>query len=78
MTRTSTVWSAAAARFPAADVIHDPVGTAARALAALGNERLVVHLDVDVLDALDLPLADIATYGTGLRLEHLTPLLPAV
>ena len=41
----------------------------------LDKDRLVVHLDVDVLDALDLPLADIATYGTGLRLEHLTPLL---
>ena len=38
----------------------------------------MVHLDVDVLDALDLPLADIATYGTGLRLEHLTPLLAAL
>lgn len=65
----------AAARFPAADVISDPTGTAARALASLGDDRLVVHLDVDVLDALDLPLADIATYGIGLRLEHLTPLL---
>ena len=67
-----------AARFPAADVIRDPLDTARRALAALTNERLVVHLDVDVLDALDLPLADIATYGTGLRLEHLTPLLTAL
>ncbi len=64
-----------AARAPAHEVIQDPVGTARRALAALANDRLVVHLDVDVLDALDLPLADIATYGTGLRLEHLTPLL---
>jgi arginase len=68
----------AAARFPAADVIHDPVGAAVGALAALGNDRLVVHLDVDVLDALELPLADIATYGTGLRLEHLTPLMTAL
>jgi arginase len=67
--------AAAAPRFPAADVLQDPAGTAARALASLDNERLVVHLDVDVLDALDLPVADIATYGTGLRLEHLTPLL---
>ena len=66
---------AGAARFPAADVVHNPVETAASALAALAQERLVLHLDVDVLDALDLPLADIATYGTGLRLEHLTPLL---
>ena len=68
----------AAPRFPAATVVRDPVDTAARALAALVNERLVVHLDVDVLDALDLPLADIATYGTGVRLEHLTPLLHAL
>jgi arginase len=34
-----------------------------------------VHFDVDVLDALDLPLADIATYGTGMRLDHVGPLL---
>lgn len=68
----------AAARFPATTVIRDPVDTAGRALAALVNERLVVHFDVDVLDALDLPMADIATYGTGVRLEHLTPLLRAL
>ncbi len=50
-----------------------------RALAALGDhDQLVLHLDVDVLDALDLPLADIATYGTGLGLEHLVPLLAVV
>jgi arginase len=35
----------------------------------------VVHFDVDVLDALDLPLADIATYGTGMRLDQVGPLL---
>jgi arginase len=34
-----------------------------------------VHFDVDVLDALELPLADIATYGTGMRLDHVAPLL---
>jgi arginase len=35
----------------------------------------VVRFDVDVLDALELPLADIATYGTGMRLDHVAPLL---
>lgn len=65
----------AAARFPATEVIIDPVGTARRALAALPHQALVIHLDVDVLDALHLPLADIATYGSGLLLDHLQPLL---
>ena len=34
-----------------------------------------MHFDVDVLDALDLPLADIATCETGLRLDHVEALL---
>jgi arginase len=64
------------ARFPGRQLIADPIRTAHQALAALADhDHLVLHLDVDVLDALDLPLADIATYGTGLRLEHLVPLL---
>lgn len=66
------------ARFPASTVIEDPRATARRALAALPHKRLVLHLDVDVLDAFDLPLADIATYGTGLQLTHLTELLAAL
>jgi arginase len=65
----------AASRFPASDVIADPIGTARRALSALPQDALVVHLDVDVLDALHLPLADIATYGSDLQLDHLETLL---
>jgi arginase len=58
-----------------ADVIADPVAAGRNALAALPHRHLVVHFDVDVLDALELPLADIATYGTGMRLDHVAPLL---
>ncbi len=63
------------ARIPASEVITDPADAARRALRALPTERLVVHVDVDVVDALDLPLADIACYGSGLRLSHLTAVL---
>ena len=56
-------------------MIADPVAAGRHALTALPHRHLVVHFDVDVLDALDLPLADIATYGTGLRLDHVVPLL---
>ena len=64
-----------APRLRGAEVIADPVAAGRRALTALPHRHLVVHFDVDVLDALDLPLADIATYGTGLRLDHVAPLL---
>lgn len=64
-----------APRFPASEMVDDPAGTAVRALESLRNEHLVVHLDVDVLDALELPLADIASYGTGVGLDELTPVL---
>ena len=64
-----------APRLRGAEVIADPVAAGRRALAVLPHRHLVVHFDVDVLDALDLPLADIANYGTGLRLDHVAPLL---
>ena len=64
-----------APRLRGAEVIADPVAAGRRALTALPHRHLVVHVDVDVLDALDLPLADIATYGTGMRLDHVGPLL---
>ena len=64
-----------APRLRSPEVIADPVAAGRRALTALPHRHLVVHFDVDVLDALDLPLADIATYGTGLRLDHVAPLL---
>jgi arginase len=62
-------------RIRASEVVVDPEGAAARASAALDHPQLVVHFDVDVVDAFDLPLADIATYGRGLRLDHLIRLL---
>jgi arginase len=64
-----------APRLRGREVIADPLGTARQALAALPHRHLVVHFDVDVLDALELPLADISTYATGVRLDHIAPLL---
>jgi arginase len=64
-----------APRLGGPEVIADPVAAGRRALTALPHRHLVVHFDVDVLDALDLPLADIATYGTGMRLDHVAPVL---
>jgi len=66
-----------------ADVVADPSG-AARAVAegwARPFERLLIHLDVDVLDYLDLPLAENTRRNTGLRFDQLMaalrPLLAA-
>jgi len=67
-----------APRLRGRDLIADPLGTARRSLAALPHRHLVVHFDVDVLDALELPLADISTYATGVRLGHIVPLLTAL
>jgi arginase len=64
-----------APRLPGAEVIANPVAAGRRALTALPHRHLVLHFDVDVVDALDLPLADIATYGTGVQLDHVAPLL---
>lgn len=68
-------------RFTSHEVTADPGGTAARALAHLTarREHVLVHLDVDVLDFLELPVADCPQYGRGLSLatlvEALTPVL---
>jgi len=59
------------ARFPAAGVSADPEGSAHAALAGLDVEHFVVHVDVDVLDFLLAPAADVPLYGRGLELEHL-------
>lgn len=66
------------ARIPAADVAADPDGAAARALAAVtgpGGRPFLVHVDVDVLDALLLPGADVPQYGRGLALDVLVAVL---
>jgi arginase len=56
-----------------AEVAADPSGTA-RAVAsgwAQQFERLLVHLDVDVLDFADMPLAENTRRNTGLRFDEL-------
>lgn len=66
-------------RVPAAEATADPAGSAARAVAAVagpdGARRFVVHVDVDVLDALLMPGPDVPQYGRGLTLDTLVALL---
>ncbi|GIG20503.1 arginase [Cellulomonas chitinilytica] len=65
-----------ALRLPASVVETDPSAAAAHAVATVqGDDGFVVHLDVDVLDFLRLPLADIPTYGRGLAPDDLATLL---
>lgn len=58
-------------RFPATSVAPDPAASAGLALAALTSvtARFVVHLDVDVVNFLDLPAADVPQYR-GLTLDQ--------
>jgi arginase len=56
----------AAVRVPVDEVLADPERAARRALDTVGDAPFVLHLDVDVLDYLTLPAADIPTYGRGL------------
>ena len=56
-----------------ADVVTDPSGTAQAVVAGWARqfERLLVHLDVDVLDYLDMPLAENTRRNAGLRFDQL-------
>jgi arginase len=56
-----------------ADVVTDPPGTGEAVVAGWAQqfERLLVHLDVDVLDYLDLPLAENNRRNVGLRFDQL-------
>jgi arginase len=56
--------------FPVPEVSQDPRAAAARALEALASrhERLVVHLDVDVVDFNDAPLSEHTGRNTGITL----------
>jgi arginase len=58
-------------RFPAASVAPDPAASAGLALSALTSvvDRFVVHLDIDVVNFLDLPAADVPQYR-GLSLDQ--------
>lgn len=58
-------------RVPAGEVTADPEGAASAALRALRASHVVVHVDVDVLDFLRTPAADVPVYGRGLGLDHL-------
>lgn len=54
------------------EVAGDPEGAAARAIAALepDTDRILVHLDVDVIDFTDLPLSENAGRNEGLSFER--------
>jgi arginase len=56
-----------------ADVVTDPPGAGEAVVAGWARqfERLLVHLDVDVLDYLDLPLAENTRRNVGLRFDQL-------
>jgi arginase len=55
----------------APELIADPAGAAARALAAIGpaSGPVLVHFDVDVIDSGDLPLGNFPHYGSGVALR---------
>lgn len=61
------------AEFPLARVAADPEGTARAVLAEWAGrfDLLLVHLDVDVLDYLDMPLAENTRRNIGLRFSAL-------
>lgn len=56
-----------------ADVVTDPSGAAQAVVSGWARqfERLLVHLDVDVLDFLDMPLAENTRRNAGLRFDQL-------
>ncbi len=58
-------------RTPVDEVEADPVGSATRALDAFagGVDHLAIHLDVDVIDFVSLPLSENANRNEGLSFE---------
>jgi arginase len=67
----------AIAHVPLAQVIPDPANAAARVVNDWGRrfERLLIHLDMDVLDFADMPLAENTRRNTGLKFEQLVAAL---
>ncbi len=61
------------AEIPLADVVADPAGVGETVAAGWARQfdRLLVHLDVDVLDFVDLPLAENTRRNVGLRFHQL-------
>jgi arginase len=69
----------AIANIPAVKVRADPVGAAQEAGQwARRFKHLLVHLDADVLDYLDLPLAENTRRNEGLRFDQLMSALPVL
>ena len=62
----------------APDLAADPVRAAERALADAGDGPVLVHLDVDVTDSADLPLANFPHYGSGVTWDAVTACLRAL
>lgn len=56
-----------------AEVAADPAGAAHSVINGWAQrfERLLIHLDVDVLDYVDMPLAENTRRHTGLRFDQL-------
>jgi arginase len=65
------------AEVPVVEVAADPSGTAQSVARGWAQqfERLLVHLDVDVLDFVDMPLAENTRHNVGLRFDQLTAAL---
>ena len=63
-----------------ADVVADPSSAAEAVVGGWAQqfERLLVHLDVDVLDYLDMPLAENNRRNVGLRFDQLMVSLRAL
>jgi arginase len=57
------------ANVPAERVAADPAAAAAEALALVGGNPFLVHLDTDVIDFADLPLAENTDRNVGLQFE---------
>lgn len=59
-------------RYPAKIVRDRPREAAAEALARIEEEveRFVVHFDVDVIDFVDFPIADVPQHNVGLRFRE--------
>src|SRR5262245_18833947 len=59
------------------EVKADPVAAASRALAwAQAFDRLLVHVDVDVLEYVDFPIAENVRRAPGLKFSELSIVLP--
>ena len=73
----STIEQLGSSEIGLAQVKADPAGTARRVVDGWAQrfERLLVHVDVDVLDFLDFPIAEETRRYPGLRFEQLVAAL---